>query len=83
MPTNKKLKIVEEFNLSGVSDKELIKEMKKRFIVPQFYLKKHMEIWNINEDDFDDFKDYVDTTYLYLEIGDAMEEVAQNFLEEK
>ena len=73
----------DEIDLSSVSDDEFIKEMTKRFIVPQFYLKEHIEMWNINEDDFDDFKNFVDTTHLYFEIDDAMKEVAQKFLEQK
>ena len=70
-------------DVSSISDAVLIAEMKTRFIVPQFYTKKHLEMWDVEEEDFDDLNDYVDSTGLHQEIGDSMAEVAQNFLDEK
>jgi ABC-type phosphate transport system auxiliary subunit len=63
---------------SKLTDQELIDEMLKRFIVPQFYTRENVEDrWNIdNDDDFEIIQHELHK--LYLEVDDIADEAVEN-----
>ena len=63
---------------SKLSDQELIDEMLKRFIVPQFYTRENAEDrWNIdNDDDFEIIQHELHKMYLYVD--DMADEAVEN-----
>ena len=63
---------------SKLSDQELIDEMLKRFIVPQFYTRENAEDrWNIdNDDDFEIIQDELHK--MYLEVDEIADEAVAN-----
>ena len=66
---------------SKLTDDELIDEMLKRFIVPQFYTRENVEErWGIeNDDEFEIIQDELHK--LYLEVDDIADEAVANIKE--
>ena len=62
---------------SKLTDDELIDEMMKRFIVPQFYTREHAEYrWNVEtDDDFEIIKHELNNIYI------AVDEIANEAVE--
>ena len=71
-----------------VEDKEIIKQMNKRFLVPQFYLKEHFK-WNfhgicLNENfNFKDFQDYIKNSEVVKEFDEIIENHLDMYVEYK
>jgi Glu-tRNA(Gln) amidotransferase subunit E-like FAD-binding protein len=70
-------------DLSTLSNDELIEEMNKRFVVPQYYdAECCRDTWNIKLKDFEQFKDCVDERRVYLDVDESMEYVVDFFKEQ-
>ncbi len=66
---------------SKLTDQELIDEMLKRFIVPQFYTRENVEDrWNIEDDDDFDIIQH-ELHKLYLEVDEIADEAVANIKE--
>ena len=74
-------------DMSKITDDELIKEFKKRFIVLQFHDKDTMEMLfdkEISTEKYERFKERLENEdYVYFKLDDIMQEEWLNFEEEE
>ena len=82
------LQMSDTIDMSKITDAELIKEFRKRYLVIQFHSKRHIELLvneqeEISQEKYERFKDYCYNTNYYNEIDEAVMEMWDNFNEEE